>query len=75
MTDPNANPDAAAIFEKLDALFENIARNPVETGLDEIFGTLADVALMGQHLALQLAMVRAENARLRAELAEHNHAS
>ena len=73
MTDPNANPDAAAISERLDALFENIARNPVETGLDEIFEALADVALMGQHLALQLAMVRAENARLRAELAEHDH--
>ena len=75
MIDPNANPDAAAISERLDALFENIARNPVETGLDELFEALADVALMGQHLALQLATVRAENARLRAELAEHNHAS
>ena len=75
MTDPNANPDAAAIFERVDNLFENIARNPVETGLDEIFEALADIALMGQHLALQLSMMRAENARLRAELAEHNHAS
>jgi len=69
------NPDAAAISERLDNLFENIARNPVETGLDEIFEALADIALKGQHLAMQLAMVRAENARLRAELAEHNHAS
>lgn len=76
MTDPNAaNPDAAAISERLDNLFENIARNPAETGLDELFEALADVALMGQHLALQLATVRAENARLRAELAERNHAS
>ena len=75
MIDPNANPEAAAISERLDDLFENIARNPAETGLDEIFEALADIALMGQHLALQLSMMRAENARLRAELAERDHAS
>ena len=75
MIDLNANPEAAAISERLDNLFENIARNPAETGLDELFEALADIALTGQHLALQLAMVRAENDKLRAELAEHNHAS
>ena len=75
MIDLNANPEAAAISERLNALFENIARNPVETGLDELFEALADIALKGQHLALQLATVRAENARLRAELAERDHAS
>ena len=72
---PTANPEAAAISERLDNLFENIARNPAETGLDELFEALADIALKGQHLALQLATVRAENARLRAELAERDHAS
>ena len=75
MIDQNANPEAAAISERLDNLFENIARNPVETGLDELFEALADIALKGQHLALQLAAMRAENARLRAELAERDHAS
>lgn len=73
MIDQNANP--AAISERLDGLFENIARNPAETGLDELFEALADIALKGQHLALQLAAMQAENARLRAQLAERDYAS
>ena len=75
MIDLNANPEAAAISERLNALFENIARNPAETGLDELFEALADIALKGQHLALQLAAMQAENARLRAQLAERDYAS